>query len=114
MAINLRFLPPIPAGHCLFASDLEVSGIQHHKADALSFAHGKEHSLEFVPEPDNPHDRNAIAIWGSYTGWLLRHRVHVGYVPADVAKALGERNLIASTLARLKNIWVSDEDFVIV
>jgi hypothetical protein len=35
-----------------------------------------------VPEPDNEHDPNAIAIWDA------ERRVQAGYVPADVAREL--------------------------
>jgi hypothetical protein len=38
--------------------------------------------VTLVPEPDNAHDPNAIAIWDE------ERRVQVGYVPADVARDL--------------------------
>jgi hypothetical protein len=35
-----------------------------------------------VPEPDNPHDPKAVAIWDE------ERRVQAGYVPADIAGGL--------------------------
>jgi len=38
--------------------------------------------LALVPEPDNEHDPNAIAVWDA------ERRVQAGYVPADLAREL--------------------------
>ena len=35
-----------------------------------------------MPEPENPHDRNAVAIWDA------DRRLQAGYVPAEVAPEL--------------------------
>jgi HIRAN domain len=59
-----------------------VAGASY-RADALAddaFAPGRRLSL--VPEPDNPHDRNAVAIWDA------ERRLQAGYVPAEVAPEL--------------------------
>jgi hypothetical protein len=42
-----------------------------------AFAPGRR--LALVPEPDNEHDANAVAIWDE------GRRVQAGYVPAEVA-----------------------------
>jgi hypothetical protein len=47
---------------------------------AEDFAPGRR--LALVPEPDNEHDPNAIAIWDD------SRRVQAGYVPADLARTL--------------------------
>jgi hypothetical protein len=54
-----------------------------YRADALqdeAFAPGRR--LALVPEPDNEHDSNAVAVWDA------GRRLHAGYVPAEVAPAL--------------------------
>jgi hypothetical protein len=54
-----------------------------YRLDALqddAFAPGRR--LALVPEPDNEHDPNAIAVWDA------ERRVHGGYVPANVAPGL--------------------------
>ena len=61
---------------------INVAGVSF-RADALqddAFAPGRR--LALVPEPDNEHDPNAIAIWDA------GRRVHAGYVPAEVAGEL--------------------------
>jgi hypothetical protein len=59
-----------------------VAGVSY-RLDALQddgFTAGRR--LALVPEPDNEHDPNAIAIWDE------SRRVQAGYVPADVAREL--------------------------
>jgi HIRAN domain len=61
---------------------VKVAGVSY-RPDALqddSFAPGRR--LALVPEPDNEHDPNAIAVWDA------DRRVQAGYVPADVARGL--------------------------
>ena len=71
---------------------IHVAGVSY-RADALqeeAFAPGRRLSL--VPEPDNEHDPHAIGIWDA------ERRVHVGYVPADVASQLDADRLQAVSL----------------
>jgi hypothetical protein len=59
-----------------------VAGVSY-RADALpdaSFDPGKR--LALVPEPENAHDPNAVAIWNE------DRTLQVGYVPRDVAPEL--------------------------
>jgi hypothetical protein len=59
-----------------------VAGVSY-RLDALqddAFAAGRR--LALVPEPDNEHDPNAIAIWDE------SRRVRAGYVPAELAREL--------------------------
>ena len=59
-----------------------VAGVSYRMAEvqAEGFAPGRP--LALVPEPDNAHDPNAIAIWDA------DRRVQAGYVPAELARAL--------------------------
>ena len=61
---------------------IPVAGVSYRMDDvqAEGFAPGRP--LALVPEPDNEHDPNAIAIWDA------GRRVQAGYVPADVARML--------------------------
>ena len=55
-----------------------------YRADALqddAFAPGQR--LALVPEPENEHDPNAIAVWDA------ERRLQAGYVPAEIAPELG-------------------------
>ena len=61
---------------------VKVAGASY-RLDALqddAFAPGRR--LELVPEPENAHDPNAIAIWDA------ERRLQAGYVPAEIAAAL--------------------------
>jgi hypothetical protein len=48
----------------------------------------KNLSLELVREPKNQYDPNAIKIIGIVHGWFFKHRYHIGYISADIAKKL--------------------------
>jgi hypothetical protein len=59
-----------------------VAGTSH-RQDALqgpAFAPGEP--VQLIPEPTNPYDRNAIAVWDT------NRRKHAGYVPAELAPTL--------------------------
>ncbi len=59
-----------------------VAGVSY-RPEALddpSFDPGRR--LALVPEPDNPHDSNAVAIWNE------ARTLQLGYVPRDVAPEL--------------------------
>jgi hypothetical protein len=61
---------------------VKVAGASY-RPEALqdeAFAPGRR--LALVPEPENPHDANAVAIWDE------ARRLQAGYVPAEVAPEL--------------------------
>ena len=61
---------------------IPVAGTSY-RADAVqddAFAPGRR--LALVPEPDNEHDPNAIAVWDA------ERRLQAGYVPAEIAREL--------------------------
>jgi hypothetical protein len=61
---------------------IPVAGVSY-RADALpdsSFDPG--HRLSLVPEPENEHDPNAVAIWN------CERTLQVGYVPRELAPEL--------------------------
>jgi hypothetical protein len=59
-----------------------VAGVSYRldEVQAEGFAPGRP--LVLVPEPDNAHDPNAIAIWDA------DRRLQAGYVPAELARTL--------------------------
>jgi hypothetical protein len=69
---------------------VKVAGSSY-RAEALqdeAFAPGRR--LALVPEPDNPHDPHAVAIWDA------ERRLQAGYVPAEVAPQLtGDEQAVA-------------------
>ena len=81
----------LPKSHGI--ESVNIVGVSH-RLDALqdpSFA--ADQPLALVPEPDNPHDPNAIAVWNA------SRTIHVGYLPreyaAKLAKVLGSGPKIA-------------------
>jgi hypothetical protein len=69
---------------------VKVAGSSY-RAEALqddAFAPGRP--LALVPEPENEHDPNAVAIWDA------ERRLQAGYVPAEVAPELdGDEQAVA-------------------
>lgn len=75
----------------------EVAGLVHRKPDVIAFANavrkaekrGLKYGLMIERQPNNQHDRNAIAIYGvaEVKGWFKTQTRdwHIGFVPGDVA-----------------------------
>lgn len=105
-------LPKIPDGFQIYEERLEVAGLAHHKADAARFARGKQKALEWEPEPQNRHDKNAIRLFGCYKGFFRTKRILIGYVPKEVAETMVERGLVADAQPRLLKTFVSDGGFI--
>ncbi len=111
MFLNLRFSPPCPDGMVEFEDRVEVAGIDHEAANA--FASGAGHRLEFVPEPTNPSDANAIKVVGVTRGWLFKRRRFLGYVPRLFAGELARRGLTAKARPRLFHIWAASNGYAV-
>ena len=104
-ATTIRFPADIPEGKVRLACYEEVAGISFRIENAVAFAKGRNHRLELEREPGNAHDPNAIKVLGVYKGWVFEHRVHIGYVPADLASLIAERGIFGQIEAYLRNIW---------
>ena len=61
---------------------IPVAGVSYRMDDVQAGGFAPGRPLALVPEPDNEHDANAIAIWDA------ERRVQAGYVPADLARTL--------------------------
>jgi len=77
-------------------SAFQVAGVTHHSEALQESAFAPGALLQLVPESDNPHDPNAVAVWD------IDAKHHVGYVPRErapeIKRALrtGERLLCLS------------------
>lgn len=77
-----------------FSLALSVTGVQHRKGAAMSFARdvrraeaaGRPYGVRLVAEPDNAYDPNAIKVVGYCGDRQSAPGVHIGYVEAGVAK----------------------------
>lgn len=87
-----------PPGEWVQTTQLtDAVGLSHRKSDVILFANavkkaekqGLPYGLRIERQPNNPHDPNAIAIYGiaETKGWFgtKRNEWHIGFVPADVA-----------------------------
>lgn len=100
-----------PPGDWVQATGVEkVAGIQYRKGACKSWSRhiaksqraGMAYGVELAPEPANPADRNAIAVYGfAETPGLfhkrVRKRLHVGYLPRETAADI-QRDLISQGL----------------
>jgi len=59
-----------------------VAGVSYRMDDVQGEGFAPGRRLALVPEPDNEHDPNAIAIWNE------ERSVQAGYVPAELARTL--------------------------
>jgi hypothetical protein len=73
-----------------------VAGVSHREEALADPAFTPGSMLRLIPEPENPHDPKAVAVWDA------EERLQVGYVPREQAPALfrelrsGERLLCLS------------------
>lgn len=97
---------------------LKVAGVQHRKDNAGEFARavhvaeasGARYGLSLSPEPGNPHDPNAIKVFGvvGSKSW------HIGYLDRDTAAEVTQ-DLISKGVpiaAELYEVWVGEEGYV--
>ena len=84
----------------------EVWGVKRRKADALAFCRAVEkaergklvYGVALAPQPDNPHDKNAIAVLGQcmVKPWFRKPALkewHIGYVRRELAGELHDEFL---------------------
>jgi hypothetical protein len=105
---------------------LGVVGVQFRKREAKRFARaaGKaercalRYSVRLAPQPDNPADHNAIAVYGvaESRGWFRSglREWHVGYIDRETAAEL-TRDLIAKNVpiaAELYSIYEGRDGFL--
>ena len=67
---------------------VKVAGTAYRLRDVLDFleaaSDGRDVELDLEPEPDNPHDANAVRVIGQGVG----HPRHIGYLPAVLTDLL--------------------------
>lgn len=88
---------------------VSVVGVQHRKADAKGFAKAArkaeakrlQYGVQLEHQPNNRHDRNAIAVYGvaERKGWFRSgvKEWHIGYLDRELAAELVE-DLVSKTL----------------
>jgi len=73
----------LPISEGLYAFD--VAGTSYRKQALQDSAFSPGRRLAIIPEPDNPEDPEALAVWD------LNHRLHIGYMPKDCSHKIMRR-----------------------
>lgn len=99
---------PMPAGFQVYIKHCTVAGIHINKEAARAFIAGKNHQLEFEPEPDNQTDKYAIKVFGTSSG--ARH--FLGYVPKGYAEHIVGAGVQAIVIPRINRVFSSEKGAV--
>lgn len=102
---------PLPVGYKILVEFAEVAGVHHRRENGVAFCRASGQSLDWEREPDNPHDANAIAIYGCWRTWLGPRRVKIGYVARDLAANLASASLV-ELLPRLHKTYLGADDYL--
>lgn len=87
-----------PDGMVWYARKLRVAGTSFRPDGCCrAIAAGEPFAVELRPEPNNPKDRNAVAV--------LLNGEQVGYLPADVAADVAEQGIAAELEARFVSAY---------
>lgn len=73
----------LPISQGLYAFDVAGTSYRKQALQDQAFAPGSQ--LAVIPNPDNPVDREALAVWD------LKRRLHIGYVPKDCSRTIRKR-----------------------
>lgn len=102
---------PRPRGAWKIWARASVAGTRHHATAVERFLARCRHAeptrvgLDLQPDPDNPHDPNAIRVYGYVDG----ARFHLGYVPAKLAAELAaQAPSDMPILAHLRRVFRGD------
>lgn len=129
MTIDKRFAKDRyrPDGSWVQATTMQnVVGVQFYKSEAQVFADaarkaekkGLQYGLQLEHQPNNPHDSNAIAVYGiaEIKGFFSKSQAewHIGYIDSElsaelVTEFISENIKIA---AELHSIYESDNGFL--
>jgi tetratricopeptide (TPR) repeat protein len=72
--------------------------MDNREVTAIEFIQGMERNVELRKEPDNPYDKNAIAVNGNWTNNGKTKSGVLGYLPREVASELSEIAELRATL----------------
>lgn len=97
---------------------VKIAGVQHRKDNASEFARavhvaeasGAQYGLSLSPEPGNPHDANAIKVYGT----AGKKSWHIGYLDRETAEEVTTDLLSkgVAIAAELYDVWVGDEGYI--
>lgn len=88
-------------------------GTAMRREDSAAFCEGTgKQWLEFDLDPDNPHDRNAIKVWGCWNSWIGKRRKLLGFVDKEEAAKMARLGVSSMIQPRLLKTYVGRDGFV--
>ena len=90
----------LPISEGLYAFD--VAGTSYRKQALQDSAFSPGRRLAIIPEPNNPEDSEALAVWD------LTHRLHIGYMPKDCSPKI-KRRIIDGEGFTYMSMWENRE-----
>lgn len=111
MSFSKRILPPIPEGFQILWNEVELMFDFSNREPVQRFIQGSGEKIELESESSNPFDRNAIAVYGIYSGFFSKKREKIGYLPKTISAAIIENGLLKDILPRLKNFYIGDTGY---
>lgn len=93
----------------VYEDELFIAGVFYHKESVLEFMSCRDKQIGIRPEPDNPHDSNAINVIGLGVSDNITREFHIGYIPREQALAL--HRLQASGKIYSKYHPLNDQDY---
>ena len=101
----------IPDGYQIYFERLPVSGINFRKSNTVSFIKSNSLQIELEREPSNNHDSNAIKVIGIVKRLFGQKRLHLGYVPKEVAQKLVSSGFDLLVLPRLHKTFLGSDNY---
>lgn len=86
--IRFNEISPDRAWRRLCSWNQDLVGEQYHRVEIAAFAGGTAQTLEVVRERDNPHDPDALAVYGEWDDADGRRRGLLGYLPRELAAVI--------------------------
>lgn len=77
---------------------VKVAGVSHRREELQQPGFDPGSELTLVPEPDNPHDPDAVGVWDA----AQEHQA--GYLPRDRARLIGRR-LRRGRVSKAISLW---------
>lgn len=88
------FDQPIPRGWGTYTRTFKVSGIHHRIKDVrVALENNQDPHIFLEPEPENEHDKKAIAIYIKKKVLFWNSNIHIGYVPAPFAAIIHKHQI---------------------
>ena len=108
MPDSQRFGIKVPKTHKIAYSEFEVAGLFAHLDELEKALAPGDASFVLNREPDNPYDKNAIAVKVRREGFFGTKFHMIGYLPKDIAAEIAQKGDFENLMFRPKTLWEGD------